>query len=160
MPSRLLKNYLDENDTPYVSIQHSMAFRAIDIARSIHIPSRELAKTVIIKVNNELAMAVVPSNYLVKLDILREALNTENIELADETEFAKRFADCEVGAMPPFGVLYDMDVYVAESLSEDEKIAFNAGSHLEVIQMNYKDYEALVKPRFIFLDKPSRLSSS
>jgi len=137
-----------------------MAFRAIDIARSIHIPSRELAKTVIIKVNNELAMAVVPANYLVKLDILREALNTDNIELADEAEFAKRFPDCEVGAMPPFGVLYDMDVYVAESLSEDEKIAFNAGSHLEVIQMNYKDYEALVKPRFIFLDKPNRLPNS
>lgn len=160
MPSRLLKNYLDEHDTPYVSIQHSMAFRAIDIARSIHIPSRELAKTVIIKVNNELAMAVVPSNYLVKLDILREALNTDDIELADEAEFAKRFPDCEVGAMPPFGVLYDMDVYVAESLSEDEKIAFNAGSHLEVIQMNYKDYEALVKPRFIFLDKPGRLPNN
>lgn len=160
MPSRLLKNYLDEHDTPYVSIQHSMAFRAIDIARSIHIPSRELAKTVIIKVNNELAMAVVPANYLVKLDILREALNTDNIELADEAEFAKRFPDCEVGAMPPFGVLYDMDVYVAESLSEDEKIAFNAGSHLEVIQMNYKDYEALVKPRFIFLDKPGRLPNN
>ncbi len=160
MPSRLLKNYLDENDTPYVSIQHSMAFRAIDIARSIHIPGRELAKTVIIKVNNELAMAVVPANYLVKLDILREALNTDNIELADEADFAQRFPDCEVGAMPPFGVLYDMDVYVAESLSEDEKIAFNAGSHLEVIQMNYKDYEGLVKPRFIFLDKPSRLSGS
>lgn len=152
MPSTLLKNFLDENDVQYVSIMHSMAFKAVDIARSIHIPSRELAKTVILNVDNELAMAVVPANYKVKLDILKQTLGTDNIQLADEAVFAARFNDCEVGAMPPFGCLYDMDVYVAESLSEDEKIAFNAGSHLEVIQMNYKDYESLVKPRFIFLD--------
>lgn len=152
MPSKLLKDYLDENDIKYVSILHSMAFTAVDIAKSAHIPSRELAKTVIIEVDDEMAMAVVPANYKVKLDILREALGTDNIRLAEEAEFTPRFPDCEVGAMSPFGCLYDMDVYVAESLSEDDKIAFNAGSHLEIIQMDYKDYENLVKPRFIFLD--------
>ncbi len=152
MPSQLLKEYLDENDIKYISIMHSMAFTAVDIAKSAHIPSRELAKTVIIEVDDEMAMAVVPANYKVKLDILREALGTDNIRLADEAEFTPRFQDCEVGAMPPFGCLYDMDVYVAESLTEDEKIAFNAGSHLEIVQMDYKDYENLVKPRFVFLD--------
>ena len=152
MPSTLLKNFLDENDIKYASIMHSIAFKATDIAKSIHIPSRELAKTVVIKVDGEMAMAVVPANYKVKLDILKQALDTDNIELADESEFSKRFTDCEVGAMPPFGCLYDMDVYVAESLSEDEMIAFNAGSHLEVIRMSYKDYETLVKPKFVFLD--------
>ncbi len=152
MPSKLLKDYLDENDIKYVSILHSMAFTAVDIAKSAHIPSRELAKTVIIEVDGEMAMAVVPANYKVKLDILKEALGTEDIRLAEEAEFTPRFPDCEVGAMSPFGCLYDMDVYVAESLSEDDKIAFNAGSHLEIIQMDYKDYENLVKPRFIFLD--------
>jgi len=152
MPSQMLKEFLDENEIKYISIMHSMAFTAVDIARSAHIPSRELAKTVIIKVDGELAMAIVPANYKVNLEILRQALNTDNIELANEAEFTPRFPDCEVGAMPPFGCLYDMDVYVAESLSEDEKIAFNAGTHLEIIQMNYKDYENLVKPKFIFLD--------
>ncbi|VAW58808.1 hypothetical protein MNBD_GAMMA08-1261 [hydrothermal vent metagenome] len=152
MPSKLLKNFLDENDTKYISIMHSMAFTAVEVAKSSHIPSRELAKTVIIKVDNELAMAVVPANYKVDLNILRETLNTAQVELADEAEFTPRFKDCEVGAMPPFGCLYDMEVYIAESLSEDEKITFNAGSHLEAIQMDYKDYENLVKPRFIFLD--------
>jgi len=152
MPSKLLKDFLDENDTKYISIMHSMAFTAVEVAKSSHIPSRELAKTVIIKVDGELAMAVVPANYKVDLNILRETLDTKKIELADETEFTSRFKDCEVGAMPPFGCLYDMDVYIAESLSEDDKITFNAGSHLEAIQMNYKDYENLVKPRFIFLD--------
>jgi len=152
MPSRLLKEFLDENDIKYISIMHSMAFTATDIAKSAHIPSRELAKTVIINVDNELAMAVIPANYKLNLDILKETLDTQNIQLAREADFTPRFNDCEVGAMPPFGCLYDMNVYVAESLSEDDKIAFNAGSHLEVIQMDYKDYENLVKPRFIFLD--------
>jgi Ala-tRNA(Pro) deacylase len=131
---------------------HSMAFTAVEVAKSAHVPSRELAKTVIIKVNNELAMAVVPANYKVDLEILKQTLDTPQITLAEEAEFTPRFKDCEVGAMPPFGCLYDMDVYIAESLSEDDKITFNAGSHLEAIQMNYKDYENLVKPRFIFLD--------
>ena len=152
MPSQLLKDFLDENDIKYISIMHSMAFTAVEVAKSAHVPSRELAKTVIIKVDNELAMAVVPANYKVDLEILKQTLDTPQIELAEETEFTHRFKDCEVGAMPPVGCLYDMDVYIAESLSEDDKITFNAGSHLEAIQMNYKDYENLVKPRFIFLD--------
>lgn len=152
MPSSLLKTFLDENDIKYISIMHSMAFTATDIAKSAHIPSRELAKTVIIHIDDELAMAVIPANYQLNLEILKETLDTQNIRLAQETEFTHRFNDCEVGAMPPFGCLYDMNVYVAESLSEDDKIAFNAGSHLEVIQMDYKNYENLVKPRFIFLD--------
>jgi len=152
MPSQLLKEFLDENDIKYISIMHSMAFTAVEVAKSVHIRSRELAKTVVLNVDNELAMAVVPANYKVNLDILRQTLNTDNVQLAKESEFTPRFKDCEVGAMPPFGCLYDMDVYIAESLSEDDTIAFNAGSHLEAIKMNYKDYENLVKPRFIFLD--------
>ncbi len=152
MPSQLLKALLDENDIKYVSIMHSMAFTAVEVAKSAHIPSRELAKTVIIKVDNVLAMAVVPANYQVNLEILKQTLGTQQISLAKESEFTSHFKDCEVGAMPPFGCLYNMEVYIAESLSEDDKIAFNAGSHLEAIQMYYKDYENLVKPRFIFLD--------
>lgn len=152
MPSQRLKEYLDENDIKYVSIMHSMAFTAVDIAKSAHIPSRELAKTVIIEVDGEMAMAVVPANYKVNLEILKQALDTDDVQLAEESRFTPRFNDCEVGAMPPFGCLYDMNVYVAESLTEDEKIAFNAGSHLEILQMDYKDYENLVKPRFVFLD--------
>lgn len=152
MPSQLLKEFLNENDIKYISIMHSMAFTAVEVAKSVHIRSRDLAKTVIIKVDNELAMAVVPANYKVNLEILKQTLDTQDIILASEIEFTPRFKDCEVGAMPPFGCLYGMDVYIAESLSEDDKIAFNAGSHLEAIQMDYKDYENLVKPRFIFLD--------
>ncbi|VAW60556.1 hypothetical protein MNBD_GAMMA11-499 [hydrothermal vent metagenome] len=152
MPSRLLKEFLNENNIKYISISHSMAFTAVDVAKSAHVHSRDMAKTVIIKVDGKMAMAVVPANYKVDLDILRHVLNTPQIELAQESEFISHFKDCEVGAMPPFGCLYDMDVYISERLSEDEHITFNAGSHLEVIQLNYRDYEKLVKPKFIFLN--------
>lgn len=151
MPSKILKDFLDNNDIKYVSIMHSMAFTAVEIAKSAHIPSKEMAKTVIVKNGDSLAMAVVPANYKVKLNLLRQALGSDNIKLADEREFTQRFPDCEVGAMPPFGNLYDMEVYVAESLTEDAKISFNAGSHSEIIQMDYSDYERIVQPRFIML---------
>lgn len=151
MPSQMLKNFLDENDIKYVSIMHSLAFTAVDIAKSAHIPSKEMAKTVIVKINGELAMVVVPAAYKANLDLLKQALGSDNVELAGEPEFTKRFPDCEVGAMPPFGNLYDMEVYVAESLTEDEKISFNGGSHSEVIQMDYRDFENLVKPKFVIL---------
>jgi len=151
MPSKMLKEFLDENDIKYVSIMHSLAFTAVDIAKSAHIPSKELAKTVIVKIDGELAMVVVPAAYRANLELIREALGSNTVELATEVEFTKRFPDCEVGAMPPFGILYDMEVYVAESLTEDEKIAFNGGSHSEVIQMDYRDFENLVKPKFVIL---------
>ena len=96
-------------------------------------------------------MVVVPAAYRVNLELLQQALGSDNVELATEVEFTSRFPDCEVGAMPPFGILYDMEVYVAESLTEDDKIAFNGGSHSEVIQMDYRDFENLVKPKFIIL---------
>ena len=151
MPSKMLKEYLDSNDVKYVSIMHSLAFTSTEIAKNSHIPSREMAKTVIIKIDDKLAMAVVPANIKLDLDLLKDALNSDNIKLASEAEFTKCFSDCEVGAMPPFGNLYDMDVYVDEDLTEDKQIAFNAGSHLEVIKMDYKDFESLVKPQFIML---------
>ena len=151
MPSSRLKTFLDDHDIKYASILHDMAFTATDIAHSAHIRSKQLAKTVILNINHKLAMAVVPANYKVNLQLLADAMQTVDISLATEEQFTRHFADYEVGAMPPFGMLYNMDVYVAETLTENEHITFNAGSHLELIQMNYKDFENLVKPKFIML---------
>ena len=151
MPSKILKEYLDSNDIQYVSIMHSLAFTSVDIAKHSHIPSKEMAKTVILKINGEMAMAIVPANIKVDIELLKDALDADNIKLATEAEFTQCFPDCEVGAMPPFGNLYNMDVYVDEDLTEDAQIAFNAGSHLEVIKMDYKDFENLVQPQFIML---------
>jgi len=149
MPVKKLKEFLDENNVKYVSVSHSAAYTAQEIAASAHIPGKELAKTVILKVKGELAMAVLPASFKVDFDLMKEALGTDEIELAAEEEFKYYFSNCEVGAMPPFGNLYDMDVYVAESLSKDEQIAFNACNHKELVKMSYKDFESLVNPKVL-----------
>ena len=153
MPSQKLKAFLDKHDVKYISIAHSMAFTGLEIAKSAHVPTKILAKTVILKIDGETAMMVLPAAYQIDMENLSQALQGSAIELATEQEFFTLFPDCEVGAMPPFGNLYSMKVYVAERLTENEDIVFNAGSHSEVIQMAYKDYENLVKPTMIVLDE-------
>ena len=114
-----------------------------------HIPGRELAKTVIVDSDGETAMAVLPGSQKVDLPLLRDALGAERVSLVREAAFRDRFPECDLGAMPPFGNLYGMKVYVADSLTEDEVIAFNAGSHTELVRMAYRDFERLVQPRVI-----------
>jgi len=149
MPAKKLKEFLDSNKVKYVAISHSPAFTAQEIAASAHVPGKELAKTVLVTVDGKMAMAVLPASYRVDVRLLREAAGASAVELAMEREFKGMFPDCELGAMPPFGNLYGMDVYVAQSLSEDENIAFNAGTHTELIRMRYSDFERLVKPRVL-----------
>ena len=157
MPVKKLKEYLDNNSIKYITMTHSSAYTAQEIAASAHIPGRELAKTVIVKIDSKIAMAVLPASYKVDFDILKEASGAESVRLADEHEFIDKFPGCEPGAMPPFGNLYGMDVYVAKSLSEDEEIAFNAGSHTELIKLSYKDFERLVQPKIIEFSYQSML---
>ena len=151
MPAKRLQEFLDSHNVKYVTISHSMAFTAIDIAKSAHVPTKEMAKIVVIKLAGGYGMVVLPASYRVDLEILKEAFKTEDVELAGENEFSRLFPDCEVGAMPPFGNLYDMDVYLAEPLTENEDIAFNAGSHSEILKMAYSDFERLVKPKLVVL---------
>ena len=147
MPSKKLKDFLDEKKIKYVAMKHSSAYTAQEIAASAHIPGKELAKTVIIKIEGKMAMAVLPASYKVSFDQLKDALGVDEVRLAYEQEFIDKFPDCGVGAMPPFGNLYGLDVFCAESLAEDEEIAFNACTHTELIKMKFKDFEELVKPK-------------
>lgn len=149
MPSAKLKEYLDSENIKYVSIIHSRAYTAQETAESAHIPGKELAKTVMVKIDGEMAMAVLPASDRIDFDLLRGSADATNVTLADETEFNSMFPESEVGAMPPFGNIYGMDVYVEESLSDDKEIAFNAGSHSELIKLSYSDFERLVKPKIV-----------
>lgn len=149
MPIGRLRKYLDDNKIKYVIKSHSIAYTTPEIAALSHVPGKELAKTVIVKINGKTAMAVLPASYRINFDEFKQAVGTKDIALATEEEFETLFEDCELGAMPPFGNLYDMNVYVAESLTEDDEITFNACSHKELIQMSYKDYEKLVHPIII-----------
>jgi Ala-tRNA(Pro) deacylase len=157
MPSKKLKAFLDENKVKYISVQHSSAYTAQEIAAIAHIPGKDLAKTVIIKINGKMAMAVLPASYKVSFDYLKETLGVTEARLAYEQEFIDKFPDCEVGAMPPFGNIYGMEVYVAESLAEEEEIAFNACSHTELIKMKFSDFERLVQPKRIKFSVASRV---
>jgi Ala-tRNA(Pro) deacylase len=147
MPVKKLKDFLDNQKVKYVTISHSPTYTAQEIAASAHIPGKELAKTVMVKIDGKMAMAVLPASHKVDFHLLKKAAGASKVELATEQEFKDLFAECEVGAMPPFGNIYGMEVFVAESLDEDEEIAFNAGLHTELIRLAYKDFERLVKPK-------------
>lgn len=149
MPAEQLRNYLDSQQVKYVSIRHSKAYTAQEAAASAHISGREMAKTVIVRLGEQLAMCVLPANEKIDLDALKKASGAKMAALADEHEFAQLFPDCEIGAMPPFGNLYKMPVYVWKDLAEDEEIAFNAGSHTELFRMAYKDFARLVNPTVV-----------
>lgn len=151
MPLTKLKRFLDEHHVKYTMVRHSRTYTATKTAASAHIPGKELAKTVMVKLDNKLTMIVVPASMKVHLGRLKRATGAEEVMLAGEDEFEAAFQDCEIGAMPPFGNLYGMDVFVDSDLSEDEEIAFNAGSHTELIRVAYKDFEKLVRPNVVSL---------
>jgi len=147
MPVEKLKWFLDKENVKYTTISHSRAYTAQEIAHSAHIPGKELAKTVLIKIDGTLAMAVLHASYKVDLERLRAAAGAAHVELASEQEFRDRFSDCEPGAMPPFGNLYGMEVYVERNLAEDSEIVFSAGSHSELMRLAYEDFARLASPR-------------
>jgi len=151
MPSKRLKEFLDQNKIRYTTIRHSPAYTAQEIAHSAHISGKDVAKTVIARVDNRMVMVVLPAADQIVFPFLRDALGADEVKLATEREFQDRFPGCDLGAMPPFGNLYDMDVYVSESLAEEEEIAFNAGTHTELVRMAYDDFARLVKPKVLHL---------
>lgn len=147
MPNRRLQEYLDSHHVKYDVINHPLAYTAQGVAAAAHIRGNDVAKAVMVKIDGKLAMAVLPAPRRLNLQELKRATGTEQVELAAEQEFAEAFPDCQPGAEPPFGNLYGIDTIVADKLAEDQEIAFNAGSHTEVIRLAYKDYEDLVHPK-------------
>lgn len=149
MPLSRLTEFLDSHDKKYVVVKHSKAFTAQEVAASAHVPGKEMAKTVIMKIDGDFKMVILPSTHQVDFQQVKKALGADKVELASEDEFESLFPDCELGAMPPFGNLYDMETIVAESLTEDEVIAFNAGTHKELVKISYRDFEELADPKII-----------
>ncbi len=149
MPLQKLKEFLDQRRVKYVTIAHSPAHTAREVATAAHIPGKEMAKTVMVKIDGEMAMVVLPASMNVDFARLLDATGAQEVELAKEHEFKDLFPGCELGAMPPFGNLFGMRTLVAEELTEDEEIAFNAGSMTEVIKLTYRDFERLVTPRVL-----------
>ena len=149
MPVKNVKEFLEKHHVKYVSMSHSPAFTSQEIAAAAHVSGKDLAKTVVIKVDGKLAMVVVPANHQVNFARLREETGAKSVDLASESEFKDKFSGCEVGAMPPFGPMFDMPVYLADELSQHDQIVFNAGSHSELVQMKEPDFERMVKPTVV-----------
>ncbi len=149
MPATKLREFLDANGVKYVTLHHSVAYTAQEVAASAHVRGKDMAKTVVVKVDGALAMAVVPAAQKVDVRRLKEATGAKIVEIAGEPDFRSAFPECDLGAMPPFGNLYGVAVYVDPQLAADEEIAFNACSHTELMRLAYKDFERLVKPKLV-----------
>lgn len=148
MPVKKLKDFLDSHKVKYVSLTHSPAFTSQEIAAAAHVSGKQLAKTVIVKTDGKFAMVVLPAHDQINFAKLKE-LTGSQVDLAAESEFKDKFTGCEVGAMPPFGNLYEMPVFVSSQLAQQDNIMFNAGSHSELMQVAFGDFERLVKPKVV-----------
>jgi Ala-tRNA(Pro) deacylase len=146
MPAVKMKEYLDQNGISYTSLRHSPAFKSAEIAEAVQVDGHNFAKTVVVFINELMALVVVPASARLALPELRDMFQTTHVRLATEDEFTDVFRDCALGAMPPFGNLYGLPIYVEASLAEQPEIAFNAGTHTEVIRMAYADFDRLVRP--------------
>lgn len=146
MQKSQLHEFLDVRGVKYNSMFHSPVFTAQEVAASAHVPGKEIAKTVMVKADGRVIMVVLPATKRIDFERLKDVIGAERLELAKEEEFKGLFPACETGAMPPFGNLYGVEVFVDELLTEDDEIAFNAETHSELIRISFNDFFRLVKP--------------
>jgi Ala-tRNA(Pro) deacylase len=153
MAVRKLIDLLDQNHVSYQVVQHPITYTAQEIAQSAHVKGRDFAKTVMVNLDGQITMAVLPANYKVSLKRMKEVTGAREARLAREEDFAEVFPDCTVGAMPPFGNLYKVPVFTDSALAKEDEISFNAGSHNEIVKMHFCDYEKLVHPKIVNLHR-------
>lgn len=148
---RKLKEVLDQAKIPYEVYNHPRAFTTQEIAATQHITGRAMAKVVILKVDGSFVMVVLPSNRMVSFAHVKTGLGAKKVALTTEEQFAALFPECEIGAMPPFGNLFGLPVYLDPALERYDSIYFNAGNHLQTVKMKYEDFKRLVKPEIVTL---------
>ena len=152
-----LHQFFDSHQVKYAVSSHHTAFTAREVAAVEHLPAREVAKVVVVFGDGKYHMLVIPANRLVDFQEVRHALNLSQARLASEEELGKLFPDCELGAMPPVGALYGMPVYLDSSLLDEGMIAFNAGTHRDVVHMRTEDYRSLVQPTVVSLAREAAM---
>jgi Ala-tRNA(Pro) deacylase len=145
IPQRI-HEYLDSQNASFEWLPHPQAFTAQEVAHSLHVSGKRLAKTVMLDADGRLVMAVIPASHRLHLPDLKAALEVKRLEMLPESELAKLFPDCDLGAIPPFGNLYGMEVWVDRAVADAEDIVFTAGTHVDAVRMKYSDYAALAKP--------------
>lgn len=151
-----LKEILDEHKVSYEVFNHALAYTAQEIAAKQHCSGNEMAKVVMLEIDDALVMGVIPASRKINLGVVVKSLGAKTVRLAREDEFIGRFPGCEIGAMPPFGNLFGVPVFVDPALEIDEYIYFNAGNHVQTVRMQYKDFARLVKPKTARLIEETR----
>jgi Ala-tRNA(Pro) deacylase len=144
-----LREFLDQNGVEYTHTTHPLAYTAREVASAEHLPAREIAKAVVFLGEQGYGMAVLPGDSVVDLEQLRLDLGLSRLRLATEAELKELFLPCELGAMPPFGNLFGLPVYVDSRLAGEDMITFNAGTHRDVIHMHFQDFDRLVNPSVV-----------
>lgn len=142
----MLAKYFEESGVSYQSFQQRSAYTAQEVAAAGHIPGRLVAKVVMVVIDGQMRMFALPAHRRLDFGKVKAAISAKEVRLATEAEFAAVFPECDVGAMPPFGNLYSIPVYVDRSLTEDPEIFFLAGTHEDTMKVNYQDYQRLVDP--------------
>ena len=141
--------FLDKSGVKYEVREHEPAFTAQQMAAVEHEPGRYVAKPVVVKADDKYVMCVLSACYKVDLRALKKQLGTKSVELAEENEIERLFPDCELGAEPPFGNLYDLPTYMDKALEDDDHIMFQGGTHEKAIRMSMDDYRRLVAPQVL-----------
>lgn len=146
-----IQSFLNEHKIAYEMIHHRRDYTSQETAADTHTKGKEFAKTVVLFVDNDYCMAVLPAIYQVDMEKVKRQTEAHEVALATEHEIERICPDCEIGAMPPFGKLYNLPVFVDRNLTEDHLITFNAGTHEDAIRMLYHDFEKLARPKVIDL---------
>ena len=146
-----VREHLMATGVGYSLSDHDPAFTAQELAAAEHVPGRMVAKPVILWAGGELVMAVVPATSRVDLDLAAASLAVPAVAMAQESEFAERFPDCERGAEPPFGSLYGMRTCIDVSMTTIHELVFAAGSHSRSMKIDTQDYLEAAKPDIVRL---------
>ena len=141
--------FLDNQAAEYEILHHRPVFTAQQMAAEEHVSGMNVAKPVVVKVDGEPFMCVLPACCKVDLDLLKRQMNAKQVELADEADMAKLFPDCELGAEPPFGDLYGLKTLMDSTLETDEFIVFQGGTHQEAINMKLAEFKRLAQPQIV-----------
>jgi len=147
MITKRVKQLLEEASTRYDALPHPEAFTAQDVAKASHVSGRRVAKVVIASAHDgRYLMAVLPAARRLDLSALRDAAGARQLSLAGDAELSMLFPDCDLGAMPPFGALYEMPVYVDACFPRAGEFYFQAGDRREIVRIRYEDFERLARP--------------
>ena len=156
MPEKIT-DYLLKDAVSYQHKTHPAAYTSLETAAVDHVPGRELAKTVVLTSDGSVVLAVLQADCVINMEALKKGIGSKSVVLSSENEFAGRFPDCQLGAMPPFGKLFGLPLYCDRALAGQLEIEFNAGTHTDTVRMEFSEFERLEAPVILeFAEKFTR----